>query len=63
MELEKADATARWEDYLMNRTPDNCKKVILGWHADYDVYKKHQFDEIKGGRDKMGQSRRNLQCR
>lgn len=60
MRPEKVDATARREGYLMNRTPGNCKKVTLDWHADHDVYKKHQFDAISGGGDRIGQLRRNV---
>lgn len=43
----KVGAIARCEDCLMNRTPGKCKKVTLDWHADHDVYKKHQFNEIQ----------------
>lgn len=43
---KKVEVIARGEDYLMNRTPGNCKKVTQDWHADHDVYKKHQFNEI-----------------
>lgn len=31
------------QDFLLDRTPGNCKKVTLDWHVDHDVYKKHQF--------------------
>lgn len=39
----KVEAIARREDFSLNRTPGNCKKVTLDWHVDHDVYKKHQF--------------------
>ena len=39
----KVGLIARQEDFLLDRTPGNCKKVTLDWHVEHDVYKKHQF--------------------
>lgn len=35
----KVGVIARWEDFLLDRTPGNCKKVTLDWPVDHDVYK------------------------